>query len=405
MALFKNLGKGNTRATEIISQITPKEKSAETIVEEIVEESKKADELPPTPPETPPVKEVIPEGATPEDNKKEKNKKELTPEGHAQPPAEVPEIKEPEKPLPPPVSEIVESNVFSYLSEKLNRKIESIEDLTVREEKALDPELKQILDWKEKTGLSLSQWSDYNKDFSKMGDLEVAREILSQKYPGLTSKELDYSLQVYVYNEDTDEQEDELKKGIALKKLAQDGRRTLEKNRLDLVPSGGGTTLTEQQKKDFLTDQAKRSQEEAQVNQEKYKKSLYDAAVSLEAINLQLSDDLTIRYDVSEGDRKTLPDRILNMPEWYNKDGSVNHANIVKDGLKIRDFDSIMKKAYEQGVSVGLEGKIKADKNITIDAPPYPAKQDGKEVKGNIGKVVEKISGGPSKRLRFGRVE
>ena len=294
--------------------------------------------------------------------------------------------------------------MFNYLSEKLKREVKTVDDLTIKEERELDPEVKQILEWKEKTGLSLSKWSDYTKDFSKMGDLDVAREILAQEYPELTKEELQYSLKDYIYDEDYDDETDALKKSIALKKYAKDGRQQLEKNHLKLV--SGEKTLTEQQQKDLdLVAQFKESKASAETNQVQYMKSITEAATSLKAINLQLSDELTINYDISDGERKTLPKDITEMPHWYNEDGSVNHSNIVSDGLKIRDFDIIMKKVYEQGVAVGTESKLKSGKNITISSQTPPPHSGEGAKKGNIGDVIDGIAGKTRPKLRFGKKE
>jgi len=409
MALFRNINDPKSRAVDIISQIKPKteEMVSEEAVEDVVENPPTPQEVtpevestPPTPPETEP---KVPEKVKSEDN--------TTPPSIEEDPVRKDSVKEAiEDPSATPVKEqgeshakIDEQTMLSFLSEKLNRKVESLEDLTITEQPEIDPEVKQLLDWKEKTGLSLSQWPEYNKDFSKMGDLEVAREILAQEYPNLTKEEINYSLRDYIYDEDLDDPNDKVKKNIELKKLAQEGRASLEKKRLELT-STQNSKLSQEQLEDLeLAKTVKQQQQEAQINHEKYKKKLQNAALSLEPINLQLTDDLTIKYDVSEGERKALPDLILNMPTWYNKDGSLNHANIVKDGLKIKDFDAIVQKAFNQGVDFGKESKIKADKNITIDTASHPLTPNDAEKKGNITQVIDKISGNRGNKLRFGK--
>ena len=126
--------------------------------------------------------------------------------------------------------------------------------------------------------------------------------------------------------------------------------------------------------------------------------------MSLQGMNLQLSDNLAIKYDVSEGERKSLAKTVTEMPHWYNTDGSLNHAQVVEDGLKIRDFDAIVKKAYEQGIAVGEEGKIRADNNITIDVHNPPSRSGEEQKKGNIDDVIDNIAGRNSRpKLRFGR--
>lgn len=406
MALFKNLGKSQSRALDIISEIKPikkeetqaTEKTAATgLTETIVSTEAKATEIQAT--ETKDKTEDT--SSTQEKSTETKNKTEDTSSTQE----ESTEIK-PDVLLQPEAPKITDEAMYNYLSEKLNRKIESIDDLTIREEKELDPEVKQLLEWKEKTGLSLSKWSDYNKDFSKMGDLDMAREILSKRYPNFNSEELNYKLKDFIYNEKEDDETDRIKKSIALKTFSADGRRELEANQLKLV-STEGQILTSQQEKDLdAYSQIQQNQSTVESNQTQYMKDLSSAAMSLEALNLKLSDDLTINYDISEGDRKTLPKEIAEMPHWYNSDGSMNHSNIARDGLIIRDFDTIVKKVYEQGVSVGQESKIKADNNITIDTQTQPVHSGEDAKKGNINDVIDSIAGNRSgRKLRFGRKE
>ena len=373
MALFKKEGANLSRAAGIIASIKP---NADTPPGDKPADTPPGDK----PADTPP-------GDKPAD----------TPPGDKDKKLDVPSHTDPPK--------ITEEAVFNYLSETLKREVKSIDDLTIKEERELDPEVKQILDWKEKTGLSLSKWSDYTKDFSKMGDLDVAREILAQKYPTFDKEELAHSLKEFVFEEDYDDDAEKMTKSIALKKYAQDGRQQLEANQLKLV-STEGNALTEQQQKDLdLVAKFKEGQTNAQANQAKYLEDLNTAATSLTALNLKLSDDLTINYDISEGDRRTLPKTITEMPHWYNEDGSVNHSNVVSDGLKVRDFDKIVQKAYEQGLAVGTEAKIKGDRNITIDGKtPLPHSVEG-EKKGNVADVIDNIAGKRKSKLRFGRTE
>lgn len=392
MALFRNLGQPQSRAVDIISQIKPNKQATEPTPAEPVAEPTPVD------PVDVPVAEPTPAVDT------NKTEQDLDPPVPAQPVAKDLVPTEPDVPLQAEAPQITDDAMYNYLSEKLNRKIENVDDLTIREEKDLDPEVKQLLDWKEKTGLSLSKWSDYNKDFSNMGDMDVARELLSQQYPTFNKDELDYSLTDFIFNEDMDDDADRIKKSIALKKFAADGRRELEGKQLKLI-SSEGQALTPQQQKDLdAYAQIQNNQVSAEAGQVQYVQDISKAAMSLDALNLKLSEDLTIKYDVSEGDRRSLSKTVTEMPHWYNADGSLNHSQVVKDGLKIRDFDTIVKKAYEQGLTVGQESKIKGDNNITISTQTPPARSGEGQKKGNIDDVVDQITGKsrPSK-LRFGR--
>lgn len=298
----------------------------------------------------------------------------------------------------PQVAEVTDDLIFEKLSETLGREVKSYDDLKPNE---VDPELAQLLEWKAKTGLSLSEWSNYNKDFSKMGDMEVAREILAQKYPNFTQEELAYELKNFVYNEDLDEEGEKIKKSIELKKFAAKGREALEAKKLELIPTTQAATLTQEQQDAIeIAQQVGQNKVTAQAAQDAYNASIAEASTGLDSIDLKLSDELTIKYNMPDEVKKGLPKMVAEMPHWYNEDGSYNHANVVKDVAKVTNFEAMVKAAYEQGIAVGTEGRIKVGANITIDGT-QPAGSTS-EPKGNVADVVSKITGAKTgSKLRF----
>ena len=316
------------------------------------------------------------------------------------PPADTPPVDI--VPQPPVLAEISDEVILSKLSETLGRTISSYEDLKPKEI-AVDPELKQLMEWKERTNLSLTQWADYNKDFSKMGDLDVAREILSQKYPTFTREMLDFELQSFVYDEDTDTDSDKMRKSIELTKLATDGRKKLEANKLSLKPTESSLALTaEQQESITYANSQKTALATAADSQKAYEINLNLAAQNLDTISLNLEEGVVIEHKVDDADKNGLKDYILNVPHWFNEDGTANPSNIAKDGYRIKNFDKLLKSAYEQGKAVEKEGKIKSNGNITLDAQGKPQSQ-GDEKKGNINDVISRISGGNTNKFRFRR--
>lgn len=313
-----------------------------------------------------------------------------------QEPAE-PIINEPE--TPPALSEISDDVILSKLSETLGRKIESYDDLKPKEIE-VDPELKQLIEWKEKTGLSLTQFADYNKDFSKMGDMEVAREILSQRYPTFTKEQLDFELNSLVYDEDVDDEADKMRKSIELTKLATEGRQMLESKKLELKPVQFEGLTAEQQEAIEYANNAKTVQAQTVENQKAYESNLKLAAQNLDTITLELDEGVVIDHKVDDGIKKGLKDYILNVPHWFNEDGTPNPANVASDGYKIQNFDKLLKLAYEQGKAVQKEADIKGKGNISLDPQSKP-QGEGSEKKGNIQSVVDNLTGSNPNKFRF----
>ena len=309
-----------------------------------------------------------------------------------------PTVVEPEKPV---LAEISDDVILSKLSETLGRKIESYEDLKPKEI-AVDEELKQLIEWKEKTGLSLTQFADYNKDFSKMSDLAVAREILSQKYPTFSKEQLDFELESLVYDEDIDDDRDKMRKSIELTKLATDGRQKLESMKLELKSVQAEGLTAEQQEAINYANQRKEAEAQGLSTQQAYEGNLNLAAQNLDTISLNLEEGVVINHKVDDGVKNGLKDYILNVPHWFNEDGTPNPANIASDGYRIQNFDKLLKIAYEQGKAVQKDGDIRGDSNIQLDAQGKPQGQSS-EKKGNIDSIVNKLTGSNPNKFRFRR--
>jgi hypothetical protein len=417
MALFKGKGDNLSRANAIIAKmskqsedadpVTPPAEPVEPTTPEGGQQVQQQEPAEPAQPETPPA----PDNDTPpaEPVSSTEGDPPAEPESGVATPPETPEEPKPEPVVPPQPAEITDDLVFNKLSEMLGKEVKSVEDLQP-EAPELDPELAQLKEWSEKTGLPISKWPEYSRDFSKMSDMDVAREILSQKYPSFTSEELDYSLKQFVYDEDADEEGDRMKKSIALKKFAHEGRAQLEKNKLTLAETAKQTaqpSLTKEQQ-DALKAYSE-IQEQSKVSKERqqaYEQGITQASQSLDALDLKLSDELTLKYNVPVEVKNSLPKAVAEMPNWYNPDGSFNHQNIVKDVAKITNFEAIMDMVFKQGIEVGKEGKINPrGASVQTDPGAPPVTPQG-EPKGNIKEVVSSITGrGTRPKMRFGKRE
>ena len=382
--LGQNRNKNLSRANSIISDMQGEETTPTTPPVDGIETEEIIETPPPVVGETPPVVEDTPPVVVPPT------------EGSAPPTVETPPVAEPEAPN----TLLTDDVIFEKLSETLGREVKSYDDLKPKEVQ-LDEEVKQLLEWKEKTGLSLSKWTDFNKDFSKMGDLDVAREILADKYPDFTEEELEYTMKGYVYDELEDDESDRIAKSIALKKFAKEGRETLEQNKINFLESQPKSSLSVEEKE--LLDYAKSvKQKEASLEDKNvaYQNSLKEASLKLQAINLDLGEGLTIKHNVAQESTKDLVDYINTMPEWYKEDGSFNHENIARDTYKLKNFDTIIKSAFEQGKNYAIEGKIKENNNISLD--PNAINQDNQtKEQGNIKEVVTNLTGKNSSKFRF----
>lgn len=274
--------------------------------------------------------------------------------------------------------------VKSYLSEKLGTNVDNLDQLLSQPENPLDkdPYLKELYEWRAKTGRPIEDFARYQKDYSTMSDLDIAKEFLQHEYPTLTNAEVNLELKKFVESDDDLDSDISLKK-LELKKLATKGRAVLDTMRLEFsTPANTSAQLTPdvQQELDFARS-VKSQNEKYQALQQEYNQGVTSASSAMENVTMKLSDDLSINFRVPQESKKDLPNFISDMPHWKNSDGSWNHQTIVSDGAKIKHFDDMMKLAYEQGLNAGKEDLSKQTNNITLDKQTQMNSQQGSNKK------------------------
>lgn len=284
-----------------------------------------------------------------------------------------------------PAHEIDEELALKYLSEKLGKQITSFDQLNQEKEVVNpfenDPYLQKLYEWREKTGRPIEDWIKYQKDYSSVEDIDVAREFLQYEYPTFTKEEIDLELRKFKVSE-YDEEEDIATKKLELKKYATKGRDVLKKLTEELGDAIPAEKYPQEVQMDLdLAKQVKQQYADAAEQQRAYKEGVVEAVTEMNEYKVQLTDELTIDYRISDQTKKTLPEMIDTMPHWKNQDGSWNHRAVVEDAVKIKHFDEIVKLAYEQGVSAGKEDIIKETKNVNFTQPdPTGAEGEGKGV-------------------------
>lgn len=284
------------------------------------------------------------------------------------------------------VQEVLNQEVFDYLSESLGRDIKSVDDLKVADNPLeSQPYLKELYDWSTRTGRPIEDWVKYQEDPAKMSEEEVARKFLQHKYPEFESEEIDYEMSLMLPNEDDTETESRAKKH-SFKKFVMDGRKTLNGLRSQFNEPLPNKYTPEVQADLELLKNIKQQYQSDQEATKQYQTDIKKTSLSMESIPLQLSDDLNINFKLSDKERGELPTFINEMPHWKNEDGSWNHKAIVKDAAVLKNLPQLIKVIFEQGTSYGEEKVLKNSKNVSLDKPTEvaPNKQNKIEIEGGL---------------------
>ncbi len=291
--------------------------------------------------------------------------------------------------------EISDEDYLKVLSEKLGREISSFDDLTKVNENPLDkdPYLKSLSDWREKTGRPLEDWIKFQKDYTEMDNIDVAREFLQIKYPTLSESNIELELKQYIASDDDLEYEVDMK-NLQLEKLAIEGREKLGELKSTLELPDASRLTPEIQNKLKFVEQIRKDLKTSEDEQNVYDTKISESSAALDILELNLGGDTKLEFKVSEEDKQGMPQMISSMPRWKNEDGSWNHKAVVEDGVRLKNFDKMLQLAYEQGVNSGTDGVIRDAKNSTLGDRANESQQGNKQkgdiIEGGIDSLLDK---------------
>ena len=286
--------------------------------------------------------------------------------------------------------------IISYINEKLGKKIEKLEELT-KDSSIDDPYIKELYEWRKKTGRPIEDWFKFQKDYDKMSDLDVVRENLQYKYSDMTPDEIEVMLEELKPDE-LDSESEKLKKQVELKKLAHDARGALKELVSEFGTPQQSNVPKEVEEKLKFIDDIKHQIEENKVEQEKYINSLKKAAESINELDLALSDKLSIKYRIPQNEKKDIIDFVTNASDWKDENGRLIPEKIIADAVKVKHHEKMLKIAFEQGYNSGKEDEIKEINNINIGQP-----NNNPQTRSSKGVVIEgldKFIGGQKIKIR-----
>jgi len=265
--------------------------------------------------------------------------------------------------------EISEELHLKYLSEKLGREVKGFDELTKTESSPLDsdPYLKELAEWRDKTGRPIEDWIKFQKDYTTVSDADIAREFLQIEFPELTQDEIELEVsQKFLSSEDDFDNEIAIK-NLELKKYASKGRKELNKLVSDLGNPNPANLTPEHQQDLAIAKEYKELKAQSVVDNKAYSETIANSAAELKTIKLNLAENVSLDYRLPDNYSGEIVKMVQEAPHWKNEDGSWNHQAIVKDAAIVQNMDKMLQLAYEQGKSSGADTVVRETKNITLD--------------------------------------
>lgn len=281
--------------------------------------------------------------------------------------------------------EIKDEDVLSYIKERYNKDISSVDELFSEQEKnnPLPDEVSKYLDFKKETGRGFEDFIKANRSYDNLEDDQVLKEYYSLTESDLDSEDIEYLMEdKFGYDEEVDDDRDIKKKNISKKRELAIAKKYLSKlsetYKTPLESSGG--SYSEEQLKEISAykEYVQKAQTEVESNK---RKSEYFQKKTDEVFNSEFKGfefkvgDKNVIY--SSGDANEIKSKQVNVQSFINQyigeDGLVNDAQGWHKALNAAmNPDKLAQYFYEQGKADAIGDVSKKSKNINMSLRQTP---------------------------------
>ena len=260
---------------------------------------------------------------------------------------------------------------FGALSEMQTETPQQVEDTESITASDLDPRIKVIADFVEKTGRSPEDWFRYQAlDPSEMDDRTAMRVQMASEYPSLANDEIDLLINSKYKTDDSMYNEEEVRlANLQLKIDAEKARQSIGTLRNDFTsPLTQPSTQAEEEPNPF--DESWLNANQTSLGE------LGEIAFDLpsgKAFNFGVSQDYRNELAKSNGDMTAFFDRYVDNTGQWDHD-LWNMHRTVTDNLP-----NIVQSIYQQGLSDGQRTIVERAANIDPNSPQSntePSQQD-----------------------------
>ncbi len=280
---------------------------------------------------------------------------------------------------------IKDEDVLSYIKNRYNKDISSVDDLFAQREETNDlpEEVSKYLDYKKNTGRGFEDFVKVNKQYDDLDDEQVLAEYYSLTESDLDSEDIHYLMdEKFSYDEDIDDEKEIKKKNIAKKRELSKAKTYLndlkEKYRVPLESSGSSFSEEQEREVEAYRSYIKNSKSAEEANA---KKNDFFVKKTNEVFNPEFKGfefnvgDKIVNYsygDVTE--MKTKQSDLNNLVGRYvGEDGLISDAKgwhtALSSAMNPQKFASYF---YDQGKADAISDVSKKSKNINMSTRQAP---------------------------------
>lgn len=277
----------------------------------------------------------------------------------------------------------VDLAVTQYLSERLGREISSLDQLTEQQSAKLDERVAAIAQFVEETGRSPQDWFTYQSfNTSEMDDMTAVRVQLATDHPNLTANELNMLISnKYKFNPDVHTEEEIAYSQLQLKMDATKAKESIERMR-----------------ESYKAPERQEANETGfdSVIDEQWVEAMVKDVNGIEALEFDLGNERTFNFNITDEYKRQLIEKNVKLEEYFdpyvNEQGQWNFDLLSSHRAVIDNIDSIVKTAYQQGMSDGQRNVVSRASNVQAAAPQEQTQPQGNDLGKQLRNIYSKIS-------------
>ena len=278
----------------------------------------------------------------------------------------------------------IEGAVFSYLSEKLGRDINSLDSLSSPQQNALDERVEAIAKFVEETGRTPQDWFAYQQlNTSEMDDMTAIRVNMAGEYPDLTREELNLLIgSKYKLDPDVHTEQEIKLSQLQMKIDAQEAKQKIE----GLRESYKAPEAVEQTTEAFIDD--------------KWISEMSNEVRDMEGLEFDLGNGKNFSFGIDDKYKSELIEKNSQLENYFDpyvrQDGSWDYDKLSSHRTVVDNIDKIVSSAYRQGMSDGQKGIVSNAANISSGTP-----QETPTTENPLQGQLKNILRGNSSKLTF----
>ncbi len=266
--------------------------------------------------------------------------------------------------------EEIEAAVLTFMSERLGREIESLDDFAQPQTPAIDERVQAIADFVAQTGRKPEDWFTYQSmNTTEMDDVTAMRVQYSQQYPNLSYDEINTLFESrYRLNADVHDDNTVRASMIQLKVDATDARREIETIREKFNAPEAVQPVSTQQASRF---------------DDNFYQTMATETDALQGLEFDLGNDKTFTFGINDEYRGQLKGRSKNIENFFDSysddQGNWDYDRLNSHLAVIDNIDNIVSSAYRQGLGDGQKTIVSNAANVSTNTTPQSAQNLNQE--------------------------